>query len=488
MIYRPLLIPLLSAMIGMPLSAAEAAHDDHAGHDHAEPSPVAVPATDTHDHAGHDHDHDLFMELTADEPAASEEADAHDHDHDHDTVTAAPKVQEKAKPHVHGAHEDEDEHGHDDHGDEHVDEVSLPTAIATASGIVVAAAQARVLTNMVVAPAWVTYHPAGQAQMVAPTAAVVTAVHAQIGDVVEAGQALVELSSPAYVATQSNYVLKRAALIAAKHRVDLTAAQLARGREAGDSLAKAELMRREGDARQAEIEVVQAEAELAAAWSAVRLLRPDEDTLKALRDTLTIADTLTLRAPIAGTVIDRQVMLGQQVDTSTAALLTVADVSHLWVIANIPETQVATVTNGSHVELFAFDGTHLGAGMVAAVAPGIDPHTRSDRAHVTITGTPEIRPGMYVQARITPKASDATTPVVAVPESAVMQFEGGSVVFTAEHHGDETHFRAQPIVTGPAIAGFIPVLSGLAAGTDIVVKGAFLIKADLGKAGAAHEH
>ncbi len=434
----------------------------------------------------------LFAVLFACTPSVLNAAEAHDDHagHDHSAAPAEQVVQKK--PHVHGAHEEEegegegDEHGHDEHGGG--DEVSLPAAVARTFGIVSEPAQLRTLAAIVMAPGWITYDPAGQAQISTPTSGRIVTVRVQIGETVRAGDALIEIMSPAYVEAQSTYILKRAAVLAADYQVEATTEAVARGRQAADGISGGELKRREAELRQAEVAKIHAEAELTGALSGVRLLGPGAAELVALTEQGKISDTLVLRAPIAGTIIDRLAVPGQQVDANSASLLTIANLDQLWVVANIPEARMRQVTVGSLAELYAFDGTRLGDGDIATMSPDIDPHTRSGRAQVGVAGSANVRPGMYVQVRITPLEAETGTKVVAVPEGAVMAMEGRSVVFIAEPTGDDIHFRAQPVMPGPAMAGYVPILAGLEAGTPVVVQGAFLLKADLGKEGAAHEH
>ena len=75
--------------------------------------------------------------------------------------------------------------------------------------------------------------------------------------------------------------------------------------------------------------------------------------------------------------------------------------------------------------------------------------------------------------------------VLALEDGTV--FEGKSVVFLETRQGDSAVYRPRPVNVGPVQGGYVPVLSGLIAGDIVVVNGTFLLKADLGKEGAAHE-
>jgi cobalt-zinc-cadmium efflux system membrane fusion protein len=411
------------------------------------------------------------------------------HEPEHD-ATAAPAPR---RPHVHGAHEDdEDGHEADDHGahghDEGGGEVHLPAATAARLGIVSEPVADRVLVAPVLAPGRIAWDPAGQAQVATPAPGRVVAVHVQAGSAVRAGDPLVELRSPASVAAQGEWLRRRAAAAIAAHRLETAREDLERGRRAGGGLSSAELRRLETATREAELARGLAEAELAAALAAAHLLGASVADLESLAASGVIAETLVLRAPIAGTVTDCLAIPGLEVTDEEPFLLAIADPARLWAVAGIPEAQLARVAVGSLAELSGADGARLGDGAIAAVAPDIDPRTRSGSARLPIAGTPALRPGMHVQLRITPAGAEAAPRGLAVPEAAVMAIAGHAVVFVAEPAGEEIHFRAQPVLVGPAVGGYVPILSGLEAGTAVVVQGAFLIKADLGKDGAAHEH
>jgi cobalt-zinc-cadmium efflux system membrane fusion protein len=77
--------------------------------------------------------------------------------------------------------------------------------------------------------------------------------------------------------------------------------------------------------------------------------------------------------------------------------------------------------------------------------------------------------------------------VLAVPEEAVQTVEGGPAVFVPVE-GEENTFAKRAITVGPAIGGVRPITSGLKEGDRIVVSGTFILKAELGKGEASHEH
>jgi cobalt-zinc-cadmium efflux system membrane fusion protein len=98
-------------------------------------------------------------------------------------------------------------------------------------------------------------------------------------------------------------------------------------------------------------------------------------------------------------------------------------------------------------------------------------------------------PGMFVQVEIaaTDRDQPDPMPVVAVPEDALQTVEGRSSIFVPVP-GEPNTFALRPVTIGRAVAGLVPVHSGLAAGEAFVAGGSFILKAELGKASAEHQH
>jgi membrane fusion protein, heavy metal efflux system len=94
---------------------------------------------------------------------------------------------------------------------------------------------------------------------------------------------------------------------------------------------------------------------------------------------------------------------------------------------------------------------------------------------------------MFAQAAIRPAVIDEASTVLAIPEEAIQTVEGGPAVFVPVE-GELNTFAKRSVTVGPPVAGMVQVLSGLRDGETLIVAGSFILKAELGKAGAAHEH
>jgi cobalt-zinc-cadmium efflux system membrane fusion protein len=96
---------------------------------------------------------------------------------------------------------------------------------------------------------------------------------------------------------------------------------------------------------------------------------------------------------------------------------------------------------------------------------------------------------MFAQVEIV--ATDPTNPepapTVAIPDEAVQTVEGGPAVFVPVK-GEPNTFVKRAVSVGAAVGGYVPILGGLVEGEEVVVTGTFIMKAELGKGSAAHEH
>jgi cobalt-zinc-cadmium efflux system membrane fusion protein len=190
-------------------------------------------------------------------------------------------------------------------------------------------------------------------------------------------------------------------------------------------------------------------------------------------------------APQSGTVVAREAAEGQAVDGSTV-LYTIADLSTVWVdFALYP--QIATrVRRGQPVRIrsgaSAAADAATASGTVSYVGPLLEQDTRVSYGRVVLANAGNAwPPGLFVRASI---AVDRARVAVAVPEEAIVRMAAGPAVFIAA----DTMFTLQPITTGRSDGDWTEVVAGLEPGTAVAVRNAYLLKAELGKGEATHEH
>lgn len=255
------------------------------------------------------------------------------------------------------------------------------------------------------------------------------------GDRVRAGQPLLELYSPQLVSTQEEY------LLALRH-----AALMSDGE--GNRLVDA--------ARR-------------------RLLLFDVSTeqIARLEQTGEVQRTLTIYAPASGTVVDKAVVEGQQVNAG-ATLMHIVDLSALWLQVAVPEQDLSWVRPGTRasIELESNPGQVL-TGQVEHVYDTLDPETRKGTARVAV-GNPgnRLKPGMYAVATLAGAPSEA---LPTVPSEALIRTAGEAVVLLALGEG---RFRPQTVVPGIEADGQVQILSGLHGGEMVVTSAQFLIDSE----------
>jgi cobalt-zinc-cadmium efflux system membrane fusion protein len=191
--------------------------------------------------------------------------------------------------------------------------------------------------------------------------------------------------------------------------------------------------------------------------------------------------TFELRAPFAGTVIARDVSLGEFVSTDRA-LFEIADLSSVWVDLDVYRRDFARLRVGQPVRIDAGDGSPPVDSTLAYLSPIGSANTQTLLARAVLANPDRSwRPGLFVTAEVEVGAEEVP---VAVSVDALQRVRDWEVVFIAD--GDR--FEAQPVELGRRDATHVEIVSGLDAGQRYVAAGSFILKADVGKSGATHDH
>ena len=195
-------------------------------------------------------------------------------------------------------------------------------------------------------------------------------------------------------------------------------------------------------------------------------------------------DTLTryeVRAPIDGVVIEKHVAAGEAVKED-ATIFAIADLSSVWAEMNVYPKDLNLVKLGQKVTVRASTLNAQAEGRVSYVGSLVGEQTRSAKARVTLPNPERSwRPGLFVTVEV---VQDETEVRVAVPVGAVQTYRDWKVVFG--RFGDS--FEARPVELGRSDGKQVEVLKGLEPGTRYAASNTFVLKADLGKAGASHDH
>ena len=367
---------------------------------------------------------------------------------------------------AHSGEEKAEAHGHDeDEGRVHVDPSMLRDLRIT-----VAPVQVRPGGEGVTALGELSVDERTYAEVGSPLPARIVALHASPGERVKAGAPLAELQAPALGRA-------RAELQTAAAR-----AQAARAAATRKRTLASERVVAERDAQEAEAAAAAAEAELTAARATLAALGA-EATGGAKGSSV-----FTLRAPVAGTVIDRHGRVGQQAEPSQP-LFQVGDLSELWLTVHAFERDAVRVHPGAEarVSLAALPGRAFNA-KVTRVGARVDPQSRTVPVRLELPNADGLlKPGMSATAFI-PLGEKGET-LMAVPLMALQQLAGGWSVFLPTD--EPGAFERRAVGRGRTLGNEVEVLSGLKAGEKVVVEGAFLLKAEAEKAaggGEQHAH
>ncbi len=292
------------------------------------------------------------------------------------------------------------------------------------------------------------------ARIGAPVAGRITDLDITVGDTVKRGQVLAALNSTDLSTAQLAFLKARSEQLLAE-RAAARAQQLLQA----DVIGSAEVQRREA-------ELTQRRAELNAAHGQLRVLGMSDAAIERLARTGTITSVAHIVATVGGTVIERKVTEGQVVQPADAVAL-VADLSRVWVVADIPEQSAGLVAVGETVivEVPALPERRV-EGRLSFVSPIVNPETRTVRARLDLDNADRrYKPAMLASVIIKGKLEKR----LAIPLDAVVREDNGDFLFVPALGG----YRLQPVTLGEEYDNHRVVLSGLRADERIVVEGAF---------------
>lgn len=303
----------------------------------------------------------------------------------------------------------------------------------------------------------------------------VTRLIAKPGDHVERGAPLFAIEANEFVQGQNDLVSAVAGVEKARSKLVLAQNFEKRQKELlsirGGSLkdleqAQSDLVAAQGDLRSSEIA-------LAAVRNRLRILGRTDAEIDALEKTDRIGAETIVSAPIAGTVIQRKVGLGQYINAgATDPVFNIGDLSKVWLVANVRESDAPKMKVGSPVEVsvLAHPGRTFNA-RLAYVAPALDPSTRRLPVRAEIVNADrELMPEMFASFRIV-TGEPTTNP--AVPQEAVV-YEGANARVWVTRPQDKS-VVSRPIEVGSTSNGMVEVKKGLAVGENVVTSGTLFI-------------
>ncbi len=185
-------------------------------------------------------------------------------------------------------------------------------------------------------------------------------------------------------------------------------------------------------------------------------------------------DQVPIKAPAAGTVMERKANAGSVVSAGDP-VITLSDLSTLWLIAAVNEADLSLIHRGQSVQISvrAYPDRRF-SGKVSQLGERMDPQTRTLQIRVLVVNTKSLlKPDMFATADF---AVSTNRQGIYLPESAIQELDGKSVVFIRSATGS---FEPHPVTTGTRADRQVEILSGLDPGTSVVVDGALLLKSQL---------
>ena len=309
-------------------------------------------------------------------------------------------------------------------------------------GVRTAPVERRVLTKPIRAVGTVRYDETRLADVNVKVAGWIEELYVDYtGQFIEAGQPLFTLYSPELLTTQQEY------LLALESRAQLRASQIADARGYADRLVNA--------ARQ-------------------RLILWDLplDEIEALEERREPRRTMLFRAPVGGFVIEKRVIEGQHVSAGMS-LYTIADLSAVWVEADLYEQELPLVTEGAlaTITVGAYPEEQL-RGRVIYIYPYVEEQTRTVRVRFGLPNPRgRLKPGMYANVALHAALGDG----VAVPVNALLDSGADQYVFVSQGDG---YFEPRSVVVGQRLGETIQILEGLDGGEIVATSATFFIDSE----------
>jgi membrane fusion protein, heavy metal efflux system len=293
-------------------------------------------------------------------------------------------------------------------------------------------------------------------------AGVVESANANAGDVVKKGQVLGVIFSPA-LADQ------RGQLLAAQKRLALAQTTYEREKKLFEGKISAEQ------------DFLQARAAMNEAEITVRGAQQKLSSIGGLSSGGGNLTRYEIRAPISGTIVEKNLSVGQAIKED-ANIFTLADLTSVWAEMTVYAKDMNVIRVGQKVTLKSAEFDSSAEGVVSYVGALAGEQTRTAKARVVLANPNSAwRPGLPVNVEV--ESAESEVPV-AVSADAIQTLRDWSVVFGRYDNA----FEARPLKLGRSDGKMVEVLKGLSAGEKYAAHNSYVIKADIGKAGASHDH
>jgi cobalt-zinc-cadmium efflux system membrane fusion protein len=297
--------------------------------------------------------------------------------------------------------------------------------------------------------------------VLSPISGPVSRLLVSLGQHVKKGEPLATVDSPDFAAAISAYQKALATAKTNRHLADLDKDLLEHNGVA------------QKEAAQAETDAANAEADRDAALQELVSLNVPEQAIKGIQRGLPISHAeATIRSPIAGTVVEKLITPGQLLAAGTTPCFTVANLSRVWVMAQVFGSDLTSVSLGDSAEVTSGLGSNSFSGKVDNVSALVDPDTRSVPVRVVVDNPGDLlKKQMYVRVRIRSRAESSG---LLIPVSAVLRDEENlPFVYAVE---SDAGFSRRHVTLGHRTGDQYLIPEGLAAGERIVVDGGLFVQ------------
>ena len=300
-------------------------------------------------------------------------------------------------------------------------------------------------------------------QVLAPISGPVMRIVADVGAQVRRGQALALVSSPDFATAIADFRKAQAAYVQTKRVADQNE-QLWKN----DAIARRDL-------EQSQTDAASAAADRDAALQQLRALGVDDASIAALRDGKDVPEMqAAIRAPIDGTVVERLINPGQLLQAGSTPAFTIANLSSMWVQANVFESDLGSVQVGDRAEVTTTAAPNPFVGKVTYIAALVDPATKATAVRVLVPNTRRLlKKDMYVQVTI---HGSRERNGVLVPVTSVLRDDDNLPFVFVELPGGKNAFGRRQITIGSRVGDRYEVTAGLKAGDRIISEGALFVQ------------
>lgn len=333
--------------------------------------------------------------------------------------------------------------------------------------------------------ATMTFRPEGSAEgrialndddnvpVASPYSGRVTKVLARAGDDVKAGDVLLVIEATDMVQAQNDYqaalntIQKQQALL----KLDQTIANRQQELFAAKAVALKDYQSAQNDVIAAQSDLKTAQASLDAVRNRLRLLGKSETEIAGFEKNGTMSAETRIQAPIAGTIVQRKVGIGQYLTASSDPAFVIGDLSTVWLIANVRESEIPKIRIGQEVEArVAGFGARVFKARVNYMAASLDPATRRLAVRSEVDNPDRLlRPEMFATYTI---VTGKPEPSPSVPLAAIVYEGANAHVWVARPDGG---IEARAVTLGLINGDNAQVVEGVSAGDEVVTRGALFI-------------